>query len=103
MAVSVLYLFLAVPWVGLWSVIVAFPGHTPFLFTAPWQTFSKIKCFHERFCSIFFFKSVLKMGRNVRNSAFRVSDKVRFKPVCSASAGLENSTHSLAMESGKSR
>ena len=30
--VSVLCLFLAVPWVGLWSVIVAFPGHTHLLF-----------------------------------------------------------------------
>ena len=25
-------LFLAVPWVGLWSMIVAFPGHTHLLF-----------------------------------------------------------------------
>ena len=31
MAVIVLGLFLAVPWVGLWSVIVAFSGHTHFL------------------------------------------------------------------------
>ena len=30
-AVCVLCLFLAVPWVGLWSVSVAFPGHTPVL------------------------------------------------------------------------
>ena len=30
MAVIVLGLFLAVPWVGLWSVIVAFSGHTHF-------------------------------------------------------------------------
>ena len=28
MAVSVLCLFLALPWVGLWPVIVVFPGHT---------------------------------------------------------------------------
>ena len=27
-AISVLCLFLAVPWVGLWFVVVAFPGHT---------------------------------------------------------------------------
>ena len=27
-AISVLCLFLAVSWAGLWSVIVAFPGHT---------------------------------------------------------------------------
>ena len=27
MAVSSVCLFLTVPWVGLWSVIVAFPGH----------------------------------------------------------------------------
>ena len=27
-AVSIPYLFLMVPWVGLWSVIVEFPGHT---------------------------------------------------------------------------
>ena len=27
-----MYLFLMVPWVGLWSVIVAFPGHTHRLF-----------------------------------------------------------------------
>ena len=28
MAVIVLYFFLAFRWIGLWSVIVAFPGHT---------------------------------------------------------------------------
>ena len=27
-AVCILYLLLMVPWVGLWSVIVEFPGHT---------------------------------------------------------------------------
>ena len=32
MAVSVLCLFLMVPWVGLWSLIVAFPGHTRMFF-----------------------------------------------------------------------
>ena len=32
MTVSVLAVFLPVPWVGLQSVIVAFPGHTHFLF-----------------------------------------------------------------------
>ena len=32
MAVSVLCLFLIVPWVGLWSVIVPFPGHARLLF-----------------------------------------------------------------------
>ena len=26
-----MYLFLVVPWVGLWSVILAFPGHIHFL------------------------------------------------------------------------
>ena len=31
MAVSVLWLFLAVPRVGLWCVIVVFPGHTHIL------------------------------------------------------------------------
>ena len=31
MAVSFLCLFLAVPWDGLWSVTVAFPGHTHLL------------------------------------------------------------------------
>ena len=31
-AVSVLCLFLTVPWNDLWSVIVAFPGHTHLLF-----------------------------------------------------------------------
>ena len=33
MAVCVLRLFFAVPWVGLNYVIVVFPGHTHFLFT----------------------------------------------------------------------
>ena len=32
MAVSVLCLFIAVPYVGLWSMIVAFPGHPELLF-----------------------------------------------------------------------
>ena len=32
MAVSVLWLFVAVPWVGLWCVIVVFPDHTYLLF-----------------------------------------------------------------------
>ena len=32
MAVSVLCLFLMVPWVGMWSLIVAFPGHTHMFF-----------------------------------------------------------------------
>ena len=31
MAVNVLCLFLAVPWVGLWSVMVTFPCHTHLL------------------------------------------------------------------------
>ena len=31
-AVYVLCLFLAVPWVGMWTVIVAFPGDTDLLF-----------------------------------------------------------------------
>ena len=30
-AVSIVCLFLAVPWVGLWYVLVAFPGHTHLL------------------------------------------------------------------------
>ena len=30
--ISVLWLFLAVPWVGLWCVIVVFPDHTHSLF-----------------------------------------------------------------------
>ena len=33
-AVSVLYLFLKVPWAGLQCVIVVFPGDTPLLFDA---------------------------------------------------------------------
>ena len=33
MAVSVMYLFLAVPWVGLWFVIMAFPSHTHLFFS----------------------------------------------------------------------
>ena len=30
---SILYVSLAVPWVGLWSVIVVFPGHTHLMFS----------------------------------------------------------------------
>ena len=30
-AVIVPFLYLAVPWIGLWSVVVAFPGHTHLL------------------------------------------------------------------------
>ena len=30
MGVFVFFLFLAVPWFGLWSVIVTFPGHPHF-------------------------------------------------------------------------
>ena len=36
-AVDVQYLFLAVPWVGLWSVIVALLGHTHLLFDDEFQ------------------------------------------------------------------
>ena len=35
MAFSILFLFLAVPWVGLQYVIVAFPGHTQVFFHSP--------------------------------------------------------------------
>ena len=38
-AVCVLCLFLAVPWLGLQSVNVAFRGHTQFLFTCYTQCF----------------------------------------------------------------
>ena len=34
-AVCIMCLFLTVPWVGLQSVIVAFPGHTHLLLSAP--------------------------------------------------------------------
>ena len=43
--VIILDLFLAVPWVSLWYVIVAFLGHTQLLFFAP--IFEKFHRFHK--------------------------------------------------------
>ena len=43
MSVSVLCLFLTVPWVGLQCVIVAFPSHTHFVFTALFQSINQLQ------------------------------------------------------------
>ena len=45
-AVNALYLLLTVPWVGLWSAIVAFPRHAHLLFNP--QSFSNISVKDEK-------------------------------------------------------
>ena len=56
-AVSVLCLFLTVPWVGLWSVIVVFLGHTHLL--TPWSLLTSW-CFNSlRLVIVYFFILVL--------------------------------------------
>ena len=42
MTVSVLWLFLMVPWVGLQCVILVFPDHTHLIFTFQIQEFSML-------------------------------------------------------------
>ena len=54
--IVMLLLFLTVPWVGLWSVIVAFPGHTYLLLDF-------LMCFCDR--------------RNVDPSVVAIRDKTR--------------------------
>ena len=56
MTVSVLYLFLAVPWIGLQWAIVEFPGHTHFLFSvlciAALQWFIYFDNYFEGLCTV---------------------------------------------------
>ena len=56
--VNVLRIFFTMPWVGLRCVIMAFPDLTHLPFN--------------------------DMGRDARRPVFGISDKVRFKPACSA-------------------
>ena len=56
MTVSVLFLFLAVSWVGLQCVIVVFAGHTHFLFSSA-DFFSKINCFKR------YFRNTIRVSR----------------------------------------
>ena len=50
----VLCLFLTVPWVGLWSVIVAFPGHTHLLYIPKSSLLTLVLYFATLFSQSFF-------------------------------------------------